>query len=336
MKPSSPYLTNLRQAIFFILIFLLTSFIGCSLPSNTAKNSPKSSVQPNLNTKQNRIALVMKTITNPFFSDMEIGARKAEKELGIKLLVKAGTQEASVDKQIGTVESLIEDRVDAIVIAPSNSKDLIPVLKKAENNGIKIIIVDDKLDSDFMEKSQLTPPPFVGIDNEAASYEAVKYMTTNRNTPTQIALIEGTSNSISSQSRKKGILKAISENNNLKLVYTENANWKIDEAYNLASDIISKNPNISMFICENDMMALGVNEYVNKTLNKKILISGFDAIDEIKPEIRDNNILVTVDQEASLQGYTGVKLANDLINNKTIPTETILPVKLINKNTIDK
>ncbi len=70
-------------------------------------------------TARPRIALVMKTLTNPFFIEMEKGARRAEQEeQELDLLVRTAAQETSIEQQIGIVDQLIRDRVAAIVIAP--------------------------------------------------------------------------------------------------------------------------------------------------------------------------------------------------------------------------
>ncbi len=70
----------------------------------------------------------MKTLTNPFFVEMERGARRAEQELGVNLSVKTAAQETSIEQQIQLVEDLIATNVNAIVIAPGDSQRLIPAL----------------------------------------------------------------------------------------------------------------------------------------------------------------------------------------------------------------
>jgi ribose transport system substrate-binding protein len=78
----------------------------------------------------------MKTLTNPFFIEMEKGARKAEQENAVELLVKTATQETSIEQQIQIVDEMITAKVDAIVIAPGDSLRLVPILKKAQDAGI--------------------------------------------------------------------------------------------------------------------------------------------------------------------------------------------------------
>ena len=46
------------------------------------------------------VALVLKTLNNPFFIDMERGAREAARKLGVRLLVQAAERELDVEKQM--------------------------------------------------------------------------------------------------------------------------------------------------------------------------------------------------------------------------------------------
>lgn len=107
---------------------------------------------------------------------MEQGARKAEQELGIELIVKTGAQETSIEQQIVIVEQLISDKVDAIVIAPAGSAELIPVLKRAQDSGIVVVNLDNKLDDEAMKREGLNNVPFIGVDNLQGAYLSAQYI----------------------------------------------------------------------------------------------------------------------------------------------------------------
>lgn len=128
----------MKRAIMLVITAFLValSLVGCNkvVFNSTDKTSLEGKAQQvnNSNSASKKtIALVMKTLTNPFFIEMEKGARKAENEFGINLIVKTGAKETSIEQQIAIVEELINSKVDAIVIAPGSSTDLIPVLKKS-------------------------------------------------------------------------------------------------------------------------------------------------------------------------------------------------------------
>jgi len=260
---------------------------------------------------------------------MEKGARKAQSELGINLLVKTGAKETSIEQQIAIVEELINEKVDAIVIAPGSSIDLVPVLKKAQDANIKIVNIDNKLDKQQSEKLGLRNVPFISVDNEKGAYLSAKFISDKIIKPTNVVIIEGIRGADNAEQRKIGALKAFNENKNIKIVGSETANWKIDEANVVIEKIFKKEPSIGAVFCANDMMALGVIEYLNKVNKQDVLIAGFDALDEVKSAIKNKKMNVTIDQQADIQGHTGVKYAIDMLNGKEVPAETMIDAKII-------
>ncbi|HCY36520.1 MAG TPA: sugar ABC transporter substrate-binding protein [Candidatus Margulisbacteria bacterium] len=326
----------MKRVIFWVLatVLIALSLVGCSkgMLNSTEKTSlDGESQQTGISNKEGKknIALVMKTLTNPFFIGMEKGARKAENELGINLIVKTGAKETSIDQQISIVEELIKSKVDAIVIAPGSSTDLIPVLKKAHDANIKIVNIDNRLDPTFLTKMGLTDIPFISVNNEDGAYKSAKYISDKITKPTKVAILEGIRGADNAEQRKKGALKAFNENPNLQIVASETANWKIDEAYNVTSAIFTKNPDIGAIFCANDMMALGAIQYFDKSNRNNVLVAGFDDLEEAERAISKGKMQVTINQQADIQGYTGVKFAFEMLNGKKQLPETIIDVKIV-------
>jgi ribose transport system substrate-binding protein len=282
-----------------------------------------------------RIALVMKTLTNPFFVEMERGARQAEAEFGIHLIVKTAAQETSIEQQINIVEELIRDQVDAIVIAPGDSIELIPALKEAQDAGIVVINIDNQLDAKLSQEKGLVNIPYISVDNEAGAYKAVKNLSEKISSPVEAAIIEGIRSARNADDRKNGALRAFAENDNITVVGMESANWKIDEAYEVSRNLFETHPEIGLVFCANDMMALGVVEYLQKTGRTDVLVAGYDALDEAVLAVREGKLAVTVDQQPAQQGFLGVEYALKVLNGEAVPVETILDVVVVDLESLD-
>ncbi|MGB5894793.1 MAG: substrate-binding domain-containing protein, partial [Ignavibacteriaceae bacterium] len=108
---------RVKFIIAFVIGFSLVVFIRCQREDNNKDDKPV-------------IALVMKTLNNPFFIDMEKGANETAGKLGIELIVQAAEREVDVEKQMQIIENLIQRKVDAICITPSGSKEIIPAILK--------------------------------------------------------------------------------------------------------------------------------------------------------------------------------------------------------------
>ena len=181
---------------------------GTAMVEQTTKSAPAATPAP----KRRQIALVMKTLTNPFFVEMERGARSAEAELGIELLVKTAAQETSIEQQVAIVEELVRNKVDAIVIAPGDSVKLIPVLKRAQDAGLAVVNIDNRLDGDFSRTLGLRPVPFISVDNEQGAYLVTRVLTDGVTEPVKAAVIEGIRSAANAEARKAGALRAFADN----------------------------------------------------------------------------------------------------------------------------
>ena len=93
------------------------------------------------------VGLVMKSLANEFFMNMLEGAEAHEAERGDYQLEAVGMQsETDIETQINAVENFITQGVDAIVIAPADSRALVPPLKRAMEAGITVVNFDVALD----------------------------------------------------------------------------------------------------------------------------------------------------------------------------------------------
>ena len=90
--------------------------------------------------------LITKTETNPFFVKMKEGAQAKAAELGVDLKAYAGKDDGDNEGQVAAVETCIADGVKGILITPSNTKAIVPVIQKAREAGILVIALDTPLD----------------------------------------------------------------------------------------------------------------------------------------------------------------------------------------------
>ena len=92
------------------------------------------------------IGLITKTETNPFFVKMKEGAAEAAKAKGAKLLTGAGRTDGDNAGQIAHIENMIAAGAKTILITPSDSKAIVPAIKKARAKGVMVIALDSPTD----------------------------------------------------------------------------------------------------------------------------------------------------------------------------------------------
>jgi len=329
-----------RILLIYFFLALVFSSVGCGQTTPDTSLLAPHETQPIAlpsaasGTEKYTIALVMKTLTNPFFVEMEKGARKAEAELGIRLIVKTGAQETSFEQQINIVEELIKDKVDAILIAPADSVQIIPVLKEAHDAGIVIINIDNQLDPQALAKVGLSDIPFISVNNEKGAYLSTQYIARQVSVPTQAVILDGIPTARNAQDRENGALKAFGENSNIQVVASETAHWKIDEAYTVGAQLFKRYPDVKLVFCANDMMALGLLRYLKDSKKDDVLVASYDALDEAKEMIREGELQSTIDQQAAFQAYTGIQMAIQALKGEKLPSVTLLDVLLVTKENV--
>jgi fructose transport system substrate-binding protein len=92
------------------------------------------------------IGLITKTETNPFFVKMKEGAQQAAKAKGAKLLSGAGKADGDNAGQVTHIENMMTAGAKTILITPSDSKAIVPTIKKARDAGVMIIALDSPTD----------------------------------------------------------------------------------------------------------------------------------------------------------------------------------------------
>ena len=89
-----------------------------------------------------KVGLITKTDTNPFFVKMKQGAQKAAKAQGATLLTAAGKKDGDNASQVAAIESMVNAGVKGILITPSDTKAIVPSIKKARAKGVIVIALD--------------------------------------------------------------------------------------------------------------------------------------------------------------------------------------------------
>ena len=92
------------------------------------------------------IGLVTKTETNPFFVKMKEGAVEAAKKDGAKVVASAGKADGDNAGQVTAIENLVAAGAKTILITPSDSKAIVPAIKKARDKGVQVIALDSPTD----------------------------------------------------------------------------------------------------------------------------------------------------------------------------------------------
>ncbi|WP_026078154.1 sugar ABC transporter substrate-binding protein [Pseudomonas sp. PAMC 26793] len=286
-------------------------------------------------TAKPKVGLVMKSLANEFFVTMQDGAKSYQKEhaADFDMITNGIKNETDTSAQIDIVNQMILAKVNAIVIAPADSKALVTVLKKASDAGIKVVNIDNRLDPQVL-KSKNLDIPFVGPDNRKGSKLVGDYLAKQLAAGDKVGIIEGVPTTTNAQQRTAGYKDAM-DAAGMKIVSTQSGNWEIDQGQKVASAMLSEYPDLKALLAGNDNMALGAVSAVRAAGKAgKVLVVGYDNIEAIKPMLQDGRVLATADQAAAQQAVFGIQNALKLVKGEKVDAKDGVietPVELVLK-----
>jgi ribose transport system substrate-binding protein len=302
-----------------------TFLTGCAAGGALALAPGLASAQ----TKKPVIGLVMKSLANEFFKDMQEGAVKHAQERGDLTLIPLGIQsETDIDGQIALVENLITKKVDAIVIAPADSRALIAPIARAVKAGIKVVNIDVRFDPASMRKHHIDIV-FVGPDNRAGAKMSGDVLAKALGAGGKVVIIEGNPGAENGVQRKLGYMDAIAQGK-LDLLDSRTAHWETEEANTVFSNMLTAHQDIQGVMAANDSMALGVVKAIEAAGRKgKIKVVSFDNIPAIQPLLQDGEVIATVDQFGAQLAGDGIDAAMQEIAGKSLTGWTKTELKLV-------
>jgi len=305
----------------FLAVLLAT---GCNRSETKSANKPPAG--------KPRVALVMKSLANEFFSTMAEGARKhqAANPASYDLIVNGIKNETDLGEQVNLVEQMIAQQVNAIVIAPADSKALVTVLRRAREAGVLVVNIDNKLDADVLKQAGLTVP-FVGPDNRAGARKVGEVLARQLKPQDAVTIIEGIPTAFNGQQRRLGFEDAMKAAG-IKIVTVQSGLWEMGKANAVASAMLSEHPEIKAILCANDNMALGAVSAVQAAgKTGAVLIVGFDNISAIRPMLDKGQVVATADQHADQLAVFGIEAALKILKGDAPPADQTTAVDLVTK-----
>ncbi|MGH9318777.1 MAG: sugar ABC transporter substrate-binding protein [Vicinamibacteria bacterium] len=278
-----------------------------------------------------RVALVMKSLANEFFSTMADGARAHQESHAseYELIVNGIKDERDLARQVSLVEEMVAQGVDAIVIAPADSKALVTALKRAGDAGIAVVNIDNRLDPEVLAAAGLEVP-FVGPDNRKGARAVGEVLASKLKPGDGVAILEGVRTADNAVQRRLGFEDAMNAAG-MTIVDSQSAEWEMDLANRVASAMLSEHPDLKAILCSNDSMALGALAAVKAAGGRSgdVAIVGFDSISAIQEAIRAGEVLATADQHADELAVYGIEYALQILGGGVEPADRETPVDVV-------
>lgn len=261
------------------------------------------------------IGLVISTLNNPFFVDLKDGAQAKADELGATLVVLDSQDDSATE--MSNVEDLITQKVDLIMINPTNSDAVGNAVAAANEAGIPVITLDRSANSGEVVAH-------IASDNVAGGKMAGEFIIEKLGGKGKVVELEGIPGASAAIDRGEGFNAAV-KGSGLEVVAKQTANFDRAQGLSVMENILQAQPEINAVFAHNDEMALGAMEAI-KASGRDIMVVGFDATDDAVKAVKAGDMAATVQQLPKEIGSIGVDTAMKVIAGEKV--EASIPVDL--------
>ena len=199
-----------------------------------------SGIRPTFADGKPKVGLVMKSLSNEFFKQMQAGAEDYAGRNTDKFSFKAVGMKDERDfaAQVDAVENFVTQKYDIIVVVPADSKAMVTSLAKAVKAGVKVINIDVELDQ-AAKKVAGIDLAFFGPDNRAGAKLAGDALARALGRGGKVVILEGNPEADNAQQRKKGFMDSVRQGG-LQLLDSKTAHWETEEANTLMTNFLTQ------------------------------------------------------------------------------------------------
>jgi ribose transport system substrate-binding protein len=285
-----------------------------------------------------RIAFIPGQTTDAFYISVYHGVKNAADVLGIDLIYE-GASEWNVEKQIAVLNKVIKQKPAAILISPTDTKQLIMPLKKAHEQGIKIITLDTYIEDGKYQDGQGEgdfPYTHIASDNVYGGKMAAKALAEAIGNRGKVYIVKGSPAS-TTEMREYGFKTEMRRHRNIKILKTLVCNEDPKLAATQLQKVYAEHPDLVGVFGADLFSAIGTAAGVNAIGSKtnKIKVVALDATELIAQEIRSGQIDSAIAQHPMVIGYYGVVCAYGLITGTGSPLSIDTGFTVINAKNID-
>lgn len=232
------------------------------------------------------------------------------------------TTDAKIQNEMGYLQLCRHKNVDGVLISGLNTDD--PYYKELMNSEIPCVVIEGEYYSQNVCG--------LSIDNEMASYEAVRYLVELGHR--KIAMMRGKPSADVSSRRQKGYEQAL---RNSGIEIDENwiyeGNFLEEDAKIQAVRMLEEHPDVTAVFCASDLMAIGTIDAIKESgrrVPEDISVIGFDDI-PLASYVEGG--LTTIRQSFYDMGVQGTKVLYDMIKNGKTYQHVYAPYKFVKRCT---
>ena len=281
--------------------------------------------------KERRIAVIPKGTTHIFWQAVRRGAEKAGEESGVRIFWNGPERESDRERQKQIIEDFIVQRVSGIVLAPNDSKALVPSVEKVFGRKIPCVIIDSAIDTDKIVS-------FAATDNYKGGVIAARRMDEILGGRGKVIVVKYVPGSASTTNRENGFIDTIKkESSGIELVDMKYGMDTVETALQATEDLLMKHAELDgLYACNASTSVGALQALRSQGRAGRIKMVGFDAEKALVDGLTEGVIDSLVVQNPYQMGYLGVRTVLAALEGEEVPKRIDTGVELVTKERLEE
>lgn len=322
-----------KKIALFMAIFLIVAMLTGCAPAAAPAEAPAEEAAP-AEADQIVVAFVSANFNDTGQVYIKDGAKAKAEELG--LVFKEADAQEDVIKQQDLVQAFITEKVDVLIVVPVSTDAMDPIIQAGKDAGIPIVFVNR---NPFGTDAPPEGTYYVGSEELVAGQQQGEYLgKVAGETGGNAFVLQGKLDNEAAIKRTEGFVTTIEEKYpNIKILDTQVGNWQRDQAVTITENwLTAYGDDINFVVANNDEMALGAVEVLQKAGRTDVIVLGVDFTPDAKAAIKEGKMIGSVRQDLAGQGAGGVQIAYNLFNGGQTENPVWIPFVLITADDVDK
>jgi ribose transport system substrate-binding protein len=272
-----------------------------------------------------RIAYMPPATEFPYYIAIGEGIKTKAKEIGYKTFMLAPQSGADIEGQMGMIQDVLTQDVDAIILSTHDEKAAAPLVKRAVNKAIAVVIVNSDI-ADF-------PTPVhgvVGYRQRPGTHKIGEYAIKLADGKAKVGIIEGQPGYHSTE-RVGGFVDAIKGEEDMEIVASQPGGWNVEGGNKTAMDMLQAHPEIDMIFAANDYMAIGANKAAKALGKDDLVILGNDGDTTALEEIYAGDWTATVNTTPFEMGEKVLEVVQNCLRKQFDGFYVETPTEVVDK-----
>lgn len=268
------------------------------------------------------IAVIPKASADIFWQSVHAGAVKGSWDNQVDIVWEGPPNETDIATEMQIVETMINRRVDAICLAPSDKSAFKIVVDRAVKAGIPVIIYDSGMDSNDYRT-------FVATDNYLGGKMGAERLGERMNGKGKIVMVKTTPGGASTTAREDGFRDGLrAKYPGIEILDERYGMASVAQSLTVMENMLTAHPDLQGIFCSNESGSLGAAQAL-RARNKKLTLVGFDSSPSLIEAVQAGWIDTLVIQDPFTMGETAVNSAVKAIRGEATPKKIALPPRLV-------